>query len=269
MGLLTHLQSQVEMLHQQLRDMSKESSEEVSSIHVLQVQYQRQVADLTLEVSRLHAALGEAPNQSSAGDKDQSTLSKDNLLSQQVILLSEEVLKLRDKLALSSGELKTLKTRVKAANERAAKAEDQLAAVTLDGIERAAATSLSGVPIRKHMGGGASSASIRAVMRLSHGQGDGTEQIGKVVDVVDMFAVTAGKYLRRNPWARAGFILYLMIMHMWTFLLLFFHAHNFETTRMEYGSYVALGPDALMEQHKEIADHVAATVRIPQQGADT
>jgi hypothetical protein len=48
---------------------------------------------------------------------------------------------------------------------------------------------------------------------------------------------------------------------MWTFLLLFFHAHNFETSRTEYGSNVAVGPDSLMEQHKDIAHEVVEAIR--------
>jgi Golgin subfamily A member 5 len=242
--------------------MSKESSQEASSVHVSQVQYQRQVAELTLEVSRLQAALQVARNQSSLGDQDDSNPPNGSELSHQVKLLSEEVLKLRDKLANSSGEIKTLKIRVKAASERAVNAEEQLAAATLDGIEKSIS---GGFPRQRHADGGAQSASIRAAMRLS--PGDRTEQIGKVVDVVDTFAVSTGKYLRRNPLARAGFILYLVLVHLWTFLLLFFHAHNLESKRVEFGSNFAVGPDALVEHHNVIADRAAAEIRSAHDGA--
>jgi len=244
--------------------MSKESSQEASSVHALEVQYQRQVADLTVEVSRLHAALRNARKEKRS-EQDKSKPPNDFVVPQQVQLLSDEILKLQDKLAQSSGELTTLKSRVKAANERANKAEDELAAATLDGLERASSTSVGGISRRKLVDGGGSSATIRAAMKLNHGQGDRTEQIGKVVDAVDAFAATTGKYLRRNPLARAGFILYLVMVHMWTFLLLFFHAHYFETNRAEFGSNLAVGPDSLLEQHKDIMGQVAAVIQSSQQ----
>lgn len=256
---MTHIKSQAEILHQQLRDMSKENSQEASAVHVLQVQHQRQVEDLRLELSRLQAMRRDGTSQVSFVDQD-SDPQNNNELSHQVKLLSQEVLKLREKLAHSSGEIKALKSRFKAANDRATKAEDELAIVTLDGIERAASSSLGGSSARKPTEGGSSS-TIRAVMRLTPGRGDRTEQIGIVVDAVDKFAVATGKYLRRKPLARAGFILYLLMVHMWTFLLLFFHAHNIETSRAEYGSNIAVGPDSLLEKHKDIAHEVVEAIR--------
>ena len=64
----------------------------------------------------------------------------------------------------------------------------------------------------------------------------------------------SGKYLRRNPLARAGFILYLIMIHLWTFVLLFFHAHSFDTnTGRDFGH----GPHALLRPHSNIInDHV-------------
>jgi len=64
--------------------------------------------------------------------------------------------------------------------------------------------------------------------------------------------VSSGKYLRRNPLARAGFIFYLILIHLWTFVLLFFHAHSFNTIpEGEFGGMVgnSHGPHALMQQH--------------------
>jgi hypothetical protein len=69
-----------------------------------------------------------------------------------------------------------------------------------------------------------------------------------------------GKYLRRNPMARAGFLAYFLLVHLWTFVLLFFHAHNFETV-YDHGS-VSVGPHALLEQHKQIVmDKAAAEMK--------
>ncbi len=70
-----------------------------------------------------------------------------------------------------------------------------------------------------------------------------------------------GKYLRKNPMARAGFIVYLLLMHMWTFVLLFLHAHNFESAKGDYMG-IAVGPHALLEQHMQIAENAVSEVKV-------
>ncbi len=34
--------------------------------------------------------------------------------------------------------------------------------------------------------------------------------------------------LRQNPFARGAFLLYIFILHLWTFVLLVYHAHSFD-----------------------------------------
>lgn len=63
-----------------------------------------------------------------------------------------------------------------------------------------------------------------------------------------------GKYLRSNPIARAGFLLYLLLIHLWTFVLFIFHAHGFETVHGDFGGGgVPHGPHALMQAHEPLA----------------
>jgi hypothetical protein len=52
--------------------------------------------------------------------------------------------------------------------------------------------------------------------------------------------------------ARAGFIFYLLLMHLWTFVLLFFHAHSFESDHADFGA-VDHGPHALMQQSSDLS----------------
>lgn len=250
---------QSEVLHQQLKEMSKESTQEASSVQVKELQYQRRVAEMTLTISRLEAGLREAQKESSNREKSSTDDLNDEELAQQVRLLSEEVLRLRDKLGNTSGELLALKNRLQTALERASKAEEELAMAAAgashdmyDSMEQGGGRGRSGLA-RRRRPDPQQTITMRAAMRLDPGQGDHTEQIGKVVDAVDSFAVTAGKYLRRNPMARAGFILYLLVVHMWTFVLLFFHAHNFDAGPSELGPVISVGPQALLEQHKQIA----------------
>eukprot|EP00536_Pseudo-nitzschia_multiseries_P011206 jgi/Psemu1/307996/fgenesh1_kg.370_\ len=117
-----------------------------------------------------------------------------------------------------------------------------------------------------------SSASIRTAMLLNSSRSERTEKIGQVVDQIDSFAASTGKYLRRNPFARAGFIFYLMLIHLWTFVLLFFHAHSFDTlpTGSSIG-YNSHGPHALIQQQEVLknaelrinADASAAVLKKP------
>lgn len=66
------------------------------------------------------------------------------------------------------------------------------------------------------------------------------------------FRVTTGKYLRQNPLARAGFLLYLLVIHFWALALLVFHAHSYETIHGDFGAGHQLphGPHALMHAHE-------------------
>jgi hypothetical protein len=181
----------------------------------------------------------------------------------QIMLLSEEALRLRDKVANHNSESLTMKNRLRAAVDRATKADDELAAALTstngndmyDSVERAGPSSGNGLG-RRRPGTTPPSGSIWSAMRLNPGQGERTEQIGKVVDALDSFAVSAGKYLRRNAMARAGFIVYLLMIHIWTFVLLFFHAHGFETGHGCFGAGVGMphGPHALMQQQQHLTN---------------
>lgn len=64
-------------------------------------------------------------------------------------------------------------------------------------------------------------------------------------------APVVGRYLRRNPLARAGFLLYLVLIHLWSFVILFFHAHSFQE-HGDFGAGVGVphGPHAMMT-HKQ------------------
>jgi hypothetical protein len=234
--------------------MSKQSTQEASAAHARQLQHDRQIADLTVTISKLESSLRDA-ERSSSGITENEKANKDDDpdMANQVKLLSEEVLRLREKVANQNSESVAMRNRLKAAVDRAAKAEDELtearmvrSAGNMD-IEIGAPNGMS----RRRRGADQAGPSIRSVMRLEPGQGEGKEQIGKVVDALDSFAVSSGKMMRRNPLARAGFIVYLLLIHVWTFILIFFHAHNFESVHGDFGAGVSVphGPHALMQQH--------------------
>jgi hypothetical protein len=263
--LLLEFCLQSEALHQQLRAMSRETTQEASAVHTKQLQYDRQIADMSLTISKLQAILREAEKEPS-GESGvlEPTKGNDDEMANQIKLLSEEVLRLREKVANHNSESLTMKNRLRAAVDRATKADDELAAAVTstngndmyDSMERAGPSSGNGLGRRRRTGAPLPSGSIRSAMRLNPGQGERTEQIGNVVDALDSFAVSTGKYLRRNAVARAGFIVYLLLIHIWTFVLLFFHAHSFETEHGDFGAGIGLphGPHALMQQQQQLTN---------------
>ena len=250
-----------ETLQMQLRDLSKETTQEATEIHAKQIQYDRQIAELNLTISKLQARLQETEKsrltlsvRSNSNNSDDPAHEKE--LSNRVKVLSEEVVRLRDKVANYNSESLAMKHRLKAATDRANKAEDDLA-VARTSAPRSGDFDIEtggGTLSKRRRGVGNHTGSIKAALRLEGGLDPRTQQIGEVVDVVDSFAVSTGKYLRKNPLARAGFIFYLLLIHTWTFVLLFFHAHNFEVEHGDFGAGVGLphGPHALMQQKQPV-----------------
>ena len=172
--------------------MSKECTKEASAVHTKQVNYERKIADLCLTISRLETTLREAEKRNLPAVSDSEPQSLDN---GEVKRLSEKVFQMGDKIANHNSEIKTFKSRLRAANERAEKAEEELASLTMArensayDIERAGSATLG----RRRKPGGLPNSSIRTAMNLNGVQGERTEQIGKVVDVVDSFAVSTGE----------------------------------------------------------------------------
>lgn len=189
-----------EALQIQLREMSKESTLEASASHVMQLQYDRKVADLELTISKLQRerAQKDTKGQDSTAA---SSIDEDHEMSTQVKLLSEQLISLREKISNQSSETSALKNRLQIAVDRAQKAEDELAMAASSGAngdhDSAEKGNLQLGLGRRRRNNAPSSGSIRTAMRLNTGQGERTEQIGKVVDVVDSFAVTTGTMLSR------------------------------------------------------------------------
>jgi hypothetical protein len=76
--------------------------------------------------------------------------------------------------------------------------------------------------------------SIRSALRLGSGRGTNSamDQFGMTIDAVDSFMVDTGSFMRTEPLARLGFLLYLLTLHVWSFALVVFH-----TTEVEHGDF--------------------------------
>ena len=241
-------QQRVAIMQQELRDMSKERTLEVTAHRSKQHQFDRQVAELSLQISKLQSSLREAQRgavaslEKSSGGVDPAT---------NVMELTHELVRNQEKMGQMGSELSTLRNRLQVATARAEKAETDLAKLGSIDVE-------SGPESGNYQGIGAGmrrrkkeDTSIRAAINLQNSRNENIERVGKVIDGLDRFSVDTGKYLRHNPLARGGFILYLVVLHLWTFVVLFFHTHRFETVHGDFGAgrQFAHGPHALMQYH--------------------
>ena len=111
----------------QLRSFSKETTQEANIIHAKQIQSDRQIADMSLTISKLEAKLREYDKLSLNNDSNAPTSSfNDDENPNQIKILSEEVLRLRDKLANQNSVSLSMKNRLKVAVDRSNNLEDQL-----------------------------------------------------------------------------------------------------------------------------------------------
>jgi len=65
----------------------------------------------------------------------------------------------------------------------------------------------------------------------------GKAKLIEYVENVDKWSVGVGGEMRRNPYLRAGFVGYLIILHIWVFGIVVWHAHSFEAEHGDFGSY--------------------------------
>ena len=213
-----------------------------------QSQYDRQLADMSVIISRLQSNVRDAKRDSLHEVLD-SDLGDDEK-SAQIKSLSEQVMRQQEKLGQYGSELSALKNRLKVAVNRADQAEDALAEASASHHDVEIGPSGGGM---RRRGGKRSNngGSIRAAFRLNNPQNPQVETVGIAIDVLDSFAVQTGKFLKSNPFARGGFLLYLIILHLWTFIVLFLHAHNYEPVHGDFGAgqQLAHGPHALMQQN--------------------
>ena len=63
-------------------------------------------------------------------------------------------------------------------------------------------------------------------------QAGAMEQVALTIDAIDSWMVDTGSFMRGEPIARLGLLLYLMTLHLWTFALVVFH-----TTEVEHGDF--------------------------------
>jgi len=249
------------IMQQELRDMSKERTLEATFARSKQHQFDRQIAEMSLQISKLESNLREAHK--SGGSVGKSGISDGN--SRQLTELTEQVVRHQENMGRAKSEISALRNRLQVAVTRAENAEEALERLEANN-EGDIESGSYGAPVSGNGGmrrrRKRNEVSIRSAINLSStsARNQNTERLGKAIDTLDNFSVQTGKYLRYNPLARGSFILYLIMLHTWTFVVLFLHTHKFETIHGDFGAghHLAHGPHALMQQTRpEISKIVA------------
>ena len=88
--------------------------------------------------------------------------------------------------------------------------------------------------------------SIRSALGLHPGRfpsGGWQEMISSLLDTFDTLSVDLGSHFQHYPMSRLAFMMYLLVLHIWTFFLLVYHAHAQGGVGGEHG------PEAMMRSY--------------------
>ena len=176
-------------------------------------------------------------------------LARERKLQDEISSLSEDIIRQRGQLQNANSEVQTLRNRLKSAITRAEYAENAAAMasassggggmgdmydaemggnVNVNSSSSMLSSSSHKMMKRKYgVRGRKAVTSIRSALKLDGGAtGNYSSNIGDMVDSVDRLALGTGHYFKSDPIARAFFLVYLVILHLWAFCLVLFHAHG-------------------------------------------
>ena len=235
-------------LQQEVSEISMEREEEALSNQTRQREYDENVACLENTIAKLQKmSLREQTAGRNSTHHEQESTGQATQLSQELKQSKAEIARLSEQLMRHQGlsesskaEILALKGRLRVATSRADEAEKSLSSGPsstgrMYDMEGGATT-------RRRIKGGArarigstSVRSIRSALKLNPGRTNPfMEQVAVTVDGIDSFMVDTGSFMRHEPLARLGFVLYLMTLHLWTFALIAFHTT--ETPHADFGS---------------------------------
>ena len=223
-----------ETLQSELEDIVKERTQDNSVFLTRQKEFDRRIADLTASNTQLQALLRANDRGTEFASKHDNSIvsSKENDLERQISSLSEELIRLRGRFENSSTELLTLRNRLRAALTRADAAEKAAAKAQSDfdvyDVERGSLNQYPGNKVRRRMGGRVNKkvVPLSTAIKLDQGRGDARQVAKTFIDTVDTLAIEVGSYFRNDAIARGFFLLYLVLIHLWAFALVIFHAHG-------------------------------------------
>lgn len=240
-----------EALQEELNEIAKERSEEISSSQARQRMQDRKASEMEMTIARLKAQVREQrskPNGTGSAAMDPVLLSREvEETRREIESLSVQLLRQQDTSDNFKSEILALKGRLQATTSRAEEAEKSLQMAQTSRPSGGAASSrlyeMEGGGIvggmRRRVKGGSrarNATSIRAALQMTPGRTSSPimEQVAITLDALDSWMVETGSFLRHEPLARLAFMLYLITLHLWSFALVVFHTA--EEPHADFGS---------------------------------
>lgn len=62
-------------------------------------------------------------------------------------------------------------------------------------------------------------------------------RVAQAMDILDTYTLLTGKLLRSHPWLRIGFVVYLLLLHLWVLVVLGIHTHSLELEETTLGPH--------------------------------
>ena len=212
------------------------SRDEESTMHRKRLdERDRRIAELSEEIKRKQAKEEDR--------RKPDMMPRNGDVQNQLTAMSDELVSLRETIAQRNTDVTALRSRLKAATHRAEQAEARSVLSSSIEVDMGAAPDRL---VRRGLKKKTKFKTMSSALELSGVSTDSTGKMSKALDEIDSVLASGGKFLRHNPVARLLFLMYLLLLHLWTCLLVLFHAHSLDAG--DASAVVPHGPAALMHQ---------------------
>jgi len=267
-GQLDLSNQRCEALQTELKILSKERTDEASAAQHKQREYDQRVEDLTSKIARLEASVREykvmandsitATSSPLEANPNSLNGTQDNMAVRQVTrdldkarrqiaTLSDQLLRQQGLTESAKSEVLALRGRLQSATTRAEAAE-QASAESHSNTGRLYELESGGVGYgvnpriarkRVKMGRGQQRGgrTMRSALGLNTSENSSLDQVAQTVDALDLWMLETGNIMKHEPLARLGLLVYLLVVHLWCFGLVCFHA--VESEHGDLGSLTA------------------------------
>ena len=265
-GQLLLLNQQNEALTKELHDINQERLVESGLSQKRQREYEERISSMNSQIHRLEKLLqsstlstessSAAQTANSEATVQQLTRELDNA-KQRGASLSDQLLRQQGIAEAAKAEVLTLKERLQSANNRVEEAERALSNGSNPYEVESGDVPYSGARLRRRVKGGGRmhrrhttpSRAARVALGMQATNNGCMEQIASTLDAFDAWMLDVGSILREEPLARVGLAFYFILVHLWAFCLIAFHAVEAEhgdlgtlTSRRAFLDHTQHGP---------------------------
>lgn len=259
LGLMTQ---RTVALETELKALSHEREIETTAAQERQQEMEEEISMLKDQINRLEGSLRESRQTDdfieAAASKypNEDTLRELETARKNIAALSDQLMRQQALSESSKSEILALRGRLQSATARANAAENALASagsphtedqlyeieggnVTYDGSK-----TRRRIKTRRGRITATSGKSIRSAFGIRNVPGTRMDQIAMTIDAFDSWMMETGNILKQEPFVRAGFAVYLILLHFWCFFLVASH-----TIEAEHGDLGTLtGRQAIPDQ---------------------